>query len=431
MVSLTQALMSLAVAVAAGLLIGVERQQNARSHQKDEFGGIRTFPLIALLGALGALARPVAGLWLLGGAFVGVVVFIAVSHHQSSSQGSIGISTEVAALVAFTLGALSAMHGLMTDVSRHLLVGAAAAVALALLAMKKPLHGFSSQISEADLVATVKFVSLALIVLPALPRETYGPLDVLSPFKIGKMVVLIAGISFAGYIAARVVGAARGLLVAGLLGGLVSSTAVTLTYSGRARAEPPFASLCAVAITAACSMMFARVLVVTGVVHRPLLVALAPSLGAMALVGFGASWWFFRRVSREASGGASGGDGAALRNPFELRQALSFGLVYAAVLFIAKAAQTWFGSAGLYASAVLAGLTDVDAITLSVLEMNRAGLSDAAATTAIVLAAVTNTLVKAGIAVWTGGARLGRLVAATLGAALATGAAVHLAMRLR
>lgn len=431
MVSLSEALMSLAVAVAAGLLIGVERQQNARAQQKDEFGGIRTFPLIALLGALGALVRPVAGPWLLAGSFLGVVAFVTVSHQRASSEGSIGVSSEVAALVAFALGAVSATHGLMTDPTRHLLVGAAAALSLALLAMKKPLHGFASRISEGDLTATVKFVSLALIVLPALPRGTYGPLDVLSPFKIGKMVVLIAGISFAGYIAARVVGAARGLLVAGLLGGLVSSTAVTLTYSGRARSEPALASLCAVTITAACSMMFARVLAVVGVVHRPLLAALAPALGAMALVGFGASWWFYRRASRDASDGVDEGPGAALRNPFELRQALSFGLVYAAVLFFAKGAQTWFGSAGLYASAVLAGLSDVDAITLSVTEMSRAGLPDGAAATAIVLAAVTNTVVKAGIALWTGGPRVGRAVALTLGAALVAGAGLHVALRLR
>ena len=430
MVSLSQALMSLAVAVAAGLLLGLERQQNARAQQKNEFGGARTFPLIALLGALGALARPVAGPWLLAGAFLGVVAFVTVSHQRASSEGSIGVSSEVAALVAFALGAVSATHGLMTDATRHLLVGAAAALSLTLLAMKKPLHGFASRISEDDLYATVKFVSLALVVLPALPRGTYGPLDVLSPFKIGKMVVLIAGISFAGYIAARVVGAARGLLVAGLLGGLVSSTAVTLTYSGRARSEPALASLCAVAITAACSMMFARVLLVVGVVHRPLLATLGPSLSAMALVGFGASWWFYRRSAKESAEGAGESPGAALRNPFELRQALSFGLVYAVVLFVAKGAQTWFGSAGLYASAVLAGLTDVDAITLSVTEMNRAGLSDASAATAILLAAVTNTAVKAGIALWTGGARVGRAVATTLGAALAAGAAVHFALRL-
>lgn len=416
--------MSLAVAVAAGFLIGVERQQSAREDEQAEFGGIRTFPLIALLGALGALARPFAGMWLLGGSLLGVIAFVTVSHLRTSARGDIGVSTEVAALVAFALGALSAMHGFMTDASRHLLVGAVAAAALALLALKKPLHGFASRVSEADLYATVKFVSLALIVLPALPRGTYGPLDVLSPFKIGKMIVLIAGISFAGYIAARVVGVARGLLVAGVLGGLASSTAVTLTYAGRAKSEPPLAPLCAVAITAACSMMFARVLAVVAAVDRALLAPLAPSLGAMAAVGFAASWWTHRRASARAHAEVSD-EGGGLRNPFELRQALSFGLVYALVLLVAKAAQTWFGAAGLYVSAVLAGITDVDAITLSVTEMHRGGLSDGAAATAIVLAAATNTVVKAGIALSTGGARVGRGVAITLGAALVAGGAAH------
>lgn len=422
--SFSDALMSLAVAVAAGLLIGVERQQSAGGDEQTEFGGIRTFPLIALLGGVGALARPFAGMWLLGGGLLGVVAFVTVSHLRTSARGDIGVSTEVAALLAYALGALAAMHGFMTDASRHLLVGAVAAAVLSLLALKKPLHGFASRVSEADLYATAKFVSLALIVLPALPTRAYGPFDVLSPYKIGKMIVLIAGISFAGYIAARVVGVAKGLLVAGFLGGLASSTAVTLTYSGRARAAPSLAPLCAVAISAACSMMFARVLAVVAVVDRALLAPLAPALGAMAAVGFAASWRSHRRA-RGAVEAEVTEEGAQLRNPFELRQALSFGLVYALVLLVAKAAQAWFGAAGLYASAVLAGLTDVDAITLSVTEMHRAGLAEGAAATAIVVASVTNTLVKVGVALVTGGAVVGRGVATTLGAALLAGAGVH------
>lgn len=413
------AFVSLAVAAAAGLLLGAERQQSALADQKKDFAGIRTFPLISLLGALGALARPVAGLWLLGGLLAGVVAFVTVSHARTAARDEIGVSTEVASLLAFALGAVAGLRDLMPDPERFLLVGTTGAAALALLALKAPLHGFASRLSADDVYATTKFVVLALVILPVLPRGAWGPLGVIAPFKIGKMIALVAGVSFAGYVASRLVGAARGLLVAGLLGGLVSSTAVTLTYAGRARDEPPLASLCAVAITAACSVMFARVLVVVALIDRPLLAALAPALGAAAVVGFGAS---FVRYRRAGSAPADEGAAPALRNPFELRQAVSFGLLYGVVLFVAKAAQLGAGAAGLYLSAVLAGLTDVDAITLSVVDMHRGGLPAATAAAAICLAALTNTVVKVGVAISVGGAAVGRPVAGTLGAGLAAGA---------
>lgn len=418
------ALVPLAVAVAAGLLLGAEREQSARAEKTSDFAGIRTFPLVALLGALGALVAPFAGLWLLLGLLVGVVAFVTVSHARSASRDEIGISTEVAALLAFGLGALAGMRGLMPDGDRYLLVGTTTAAALALLALKAPLHGFASKLSSDDVYATVKFVALALIILPVLPRGTYGPLDVLSPFKIGKMIVLVAGVSFAGYAASRIIGAARGLLVAGLLGGLVSSTAVTLTYAGRAKKEPALASLCAVAILAACSMMFARVVAVVALVDPALLPSLAPPLAATAVVGFGGALVRYRSADAGDRESASEGEEPALRNPFELRQAVSFGLLYGAVLFIAKAAQRGAGSAGLYLSSVLAGLTDVDAITLSVVDMHKSGLANGTAATAIVLAAVTNTLVKSGIAISVGGAAVGRPVAVTLVAGLAAGGGV-------
>ncbi|MBI4701059.1 MAG: DUF4010 domain-containing protein [Deltaproteobacteria bacterium] len=425
------AFLSLLVAIAAGALIGAERQQAQAQRQQPgaagDFGGIRTFPLIALLGALGALARPFAGLWLLGGLLLGVIAFITVSHLRTSARGELGVSSEVAALLAFALGAIAAMPELLPDAQRYLLVGSCAAVAMVLLALKRPIHGFMARVSADDVYATTKFVILALIILPVLPQRTYGPLGVLSPYKIGMMIVLVAGISFAGYVAARLVGSRRGLLVAGLLGGLVSSTAVTMTYAGRARSEARLAAVCAVAIVAACSTMFARIVGVVAVVDRPLLVSLAPSLGTMAAVGLVAAAWLYRRTGRVRAGPD---EDVHLRNPFELRQAVSFGLLYGVVLFVAKAAQTYLGSGGLYASSVLAGLTDVDAITLSVAELHRGGLDSSTAATAITCAAVTTTVVKSAIAISTGGRVLGRQVATVLGLALAAGGGVLLVLAL-
>jgi uncharacterized membrane protein (DUF4010 family) len=449
-----QTLVSIAVAVAAGGLIGAERQQaqligsaalpslgeSDGPVQSRDFGGIRTFPLIALLGALGAVVRPIAGMWMLGGLLLGIIAFVAVSHAWSGRRGDIGISSEVAALVTYMLGALAVMSDIMPDDSqRYLLVAGCAATTLALLALKRPMHQFVGRVSADDVYATTKFLILGLIVLPVLPNQVYGPLNVLNPFKIGMMILLVAGISFTGYLASRLVGQNRGLLLTGLLGGLVSSTAVTLTYAGKAKEVNRLAPLCAVAIVVACSTMFARVVAVVAVVDRPLLSTLVWSLGTMATVGFLASVLLYVKNRRaDADDGESdspeqkaGVDGVALRNPFELKQAVTFGLLYGGVLFVAKAAQTYLGSGGLYASAVLAGLTDVDAITLSVTDLHRSGLATPVAATAITLAAVTNTIVKSTMAITIGGAVLGKTGASILGAALMAGGAaflVHQAM---
>lgn len=444
-----QTLVSIAVAVAAGILIGAERQQaqlagvaengsaeaSSGRRQAPEFGGIRTFPLIALLGAMGALVRPLAGMWLLGGLLFGVIAFIAVSHAWSGRRGDIGISSEIAALVTYVLGALAMMNDLVpNDSERYLLVAGCAATTLALLALKQPMHQFVGRVSADDVYATTKFLILGLIVLPVLPNQTFGPLSVLNPFKIGMMILLVAGISFTGYLASRLVGQDRGLLLTGLLGGLVSSTAVTLTYAGKAKKENRLAPLCAVAIVVACSTMFGRIVAVVAVVDRALLSTLAWSLGTMSVVGFVASVALFLRTrdveAKQTDAPAEAkpnGDGVALRNPFELKQAVTFGLLYGGVLFVAKAAQTYLGSGGLYASAILAGLTDVDAITLSVTDLHRSGLDTGVAALAITLAAVTNTIVKSTMALTIGGKALGRSVVPILGGALVAGAVAFLA----
>ncbi|HEX2876069.1 MAG TPA: DUF4010 domain-containing protein [Polyangiaceae bacterium] len=406
--TLQDALLSIAVSVAAGGLVGAERQQAHAGRAGADFGGVRTFPLVALMGAFGALVRPFFGAWLLAALLAAVVALLAVSHARSKDD--LGVSSEMAAIVTFVLGAVAGTPELLPDGPRYLLVAAGAATTMGLLALKRPLHGFIARVSEDDVYATAKFVLLALVVIPLLPNGTFGPLDVINPFKVGLMIALVAGISFAGYVAARLVGSRRGLLVTGLLGGLVSSTAVTLTFAGRAKESPALVRLSAAAILAASSMMFARMLVVIGVVDLPLLAAVALPLGTMAVTGCIASAILLRD-----SGSQSGSsDPVPLRNPFELKQAVQFGLLYGAILFVAKAAQIYIGSGGLYASAVLAGLADVDAITLSLTELHRSGTNASVAAAGITLAAVTNTLVKGGMAVIAGGWALGRRVGVAL-----------------
>ena len=406
-------LLSLAVALAAGALIGAEREQ---AHKKTDFGGVRTFPLIALLGAIGALLDE--GGFVLAVLLVGVIALIGISYARRSHEDP-GVTSEVAAIVTFALGALAGSGELLPRAERLLLVIGLAAVTMALLAVKHPLHGFIARVSRDDVYATAKFVVLTLVLLPLLPNRTYGPLDVLNPFKIGVFSVLVAGVSFAGYVAARLVGSGRGLLLVGLVGGIVSSTAVTVTLSRRAKGHPALVRACTVAIIAACSTMFARVLVVVGIVDLALLPALAPPLAAMACAGFAIALF----LARGAGAREKAAETVPLRNPFELTSALAFGLLYGLILFVAKAANEFVGSAGLYASSIVAGLADVDAITLSLTELHRAGTSSVVVTGGIVLAVGTNTLVKAAISALAGGKALGLRIGLTMLGLLAVGGA--------
>jgi uncharacterized membrane protein (DUF4010 family) len=410
------AMIALGVAVAAGGLIGAERQRAHAGREGGDFGGVRTFPLLAIAGVVGALLGQVLGTWVIGAMLAAVVLALGVAQARAKSD-DVGVSSEIAAIITFGLGVLCATPALMQGSERYLVVAGIAAVTMALLALKRPLHGFIAQVSSDDVYATVKFVLLAVVVLPLLPDRTFGPLAVLNPRKVGLMIALVAGVSFAGYVAARLVGSRRGLLLAGLLGGLVSSTALTLALSARAKAQPALTRLCGIGIVAGCATMFPRLLIVVGLVHFPTLLKLAPTLGAMTVVGYAGAVLAYFRGARDDSR-----EDIAFRNPFELSEAIKFGLVYAVVLLVAKAAHQYTGSVGIYASAALAGIADVDAISLSLAELERSGSLEGVAAPAIALAALVNTVVKTILATSLGGKALGLRVAPTLLAATAAGA---------
>jgi uncharacterized membrane protein (DUF4010 family) len=410
------------IALAAGALIGLEREQSRTLEKKHRLGGVRTFPLIALAGALSALLAHTMGVWPILGVLLVIGAFLAVSYYQEwRTDSAPGVTTEVAALITFLLGVMALLPGLpLATGQRYLLIVASAGVVMALLSFKEPLHHVVKQVSEDDIYATAKFVILALVVLPLLPNRTFGPFDVLNPFDIGLMTVLIAAISFFGYIATRIAGAARGLAVTGILGGLVSSTAVTVSLATRVRETPAMGRPAAIAILTASGTMFMRVLVIIGFVDPQLLPALLWPLGIMMAAAYGIAVVLYYRPSRALVGA----EPVSHRNPFELGAALKFGLFYAAVIFVAKAAHTMLGDPGLLASSLLAGTTDVDAITLSMARFHREGLSATIAVAAIALATMTNTVVKATIASWLGGRQLAVPVSTGMVAVLCAGSLV-------
>jgi uncharacterized membrane protein (DUF4010 family) len=422
---------SLGLALAAGFLIGIERQQSAPDPSaggEGFLGGARTHPLFALVGAVAMLLARVHGVTVLLAAFAAVMTFLAISYSADVRKGDRGLTSEAAFLLSFLLGALALSEGVIAPISRKIfVVSSIAVVATLLLSIKPVLHSLIQQSTKDDIFALLKFLIVAVVVLPLLPDQTFGPLEVLNPRHIGFMVVLIAGIGFVGYLASRLLGAGRGLAVTGFVGGLASSTAVTLSMSERAKAEPSLAASCALAVVLASSMMFARVVVAASAVNRDLVPLLVVPMAAMAAGGVGAMLVMFLRAPRVAGAAAE----VRFTNPFELTSALKFAALYTVVLVGAKAATQYLGTGGTYLAGLLAGSTDVDTVTLSMSQLSASGqVPREVAATTIILGAFSNTLVKAGLAVVIGGWAFGRKVLAAFAAMIAAGAAALAAVLL-
>ncbi|GJL58535.1 MAG: hypothetical protein NPIRA03_13920 [Nitrospirales bacterium] len=407
------------VALAAGALIGLERQQDLSVEGKTGIGGVRTFPLIALAGAMSAFISQTLGVWPIIATLLILGGLLAVAYEKEwGRKDPRGIITPLAALITFLLGVLALLPALPLDApQRYLLIVGSAGVVMALLSLKERLHHVVQQVSDDDIYATAKFVILALVVLPLLPNRTFGPLNVLNPFHTGIMVVLIAGISFLGYLCTRIIGSNKGLATTGIVGGFISSTAVSISMATQAGEHPRLALPGAMAILGASSTMFARMLVIVSLLQPDLFLMLLMPLGGMAVCGYVMSFLLYGKAQRTPADGPD----VSHRNPFELRPALGFGVLYAGVLFISKAAQTYLGDQGLYASSLLAGTTDVDAIMLSIVRLRQDGLQAWTAATAITLAAMTNTIIKLLLAGWFGGKPLMKYVAPGMIAIMVTG----------
>ncbi|MCP4048313.1 MAG: DUF4010 domain-containing protein, partial [Gammaproteobacteria bacterium] len=294
-----------------------------------------------------------------------------------------------------------------------------------LLALKGWLHNLADRIEPSDVEATLKFAIITLIILPLVPNTDFGPagLEVINPYKTWLMVVLIAGLNFIGYILVKVVGREHGLGITGLLGGLVSSTAVTLSFSQRSRSEPGLAPVLALAILLAWTVMFFRVVIEVGVVNFSLAKSLVLGMLLMGVISLVICILLWRRGrSKEKA------EVEPSHNPFELGDAIKFGGLYAVVIFVASAAQYYFGDTGLYLAGALAGLTDVDAIALSMANLAQQDpTSSSVAARTIVIAVVSNTMVKCGMAIWLGSSTMRRtMIPITVVLALSGAAATYL-----
>ncbi len=413
---------SLGLAASAGLLIGLERERSAPEASGDTFlGGARTHPLFALVGGVATLAAREVGPWVLAVALAALVALLLLNYQgEVQRDRGRGITSEAAFLLSFLLGVLACTSGVVEPTKhRVVVVGAVAVVATFLLSAKPTTRRLAHTLSKEDVASTLKFLIVAVVVLPLLPDQTYGPLDVLNPYDVARLMVLISALSFVGYAGIRLLGPERGLGLTGVVGGLVSSTAVTFSMAGRARERAELGVPAALAVVLACTIMFARIYAIVAVVNPALGPAVALPMALATAAGLVASLVLWLR-SRQAG---RGGGPVVFQNPFELGTALKFALLFAAVLIGSKAAAIHLGTAGTYAAGVLAGTTDVDAITLSMARLAGGQVAPQVAATTIFLGAASNTLVKAGMAAVLGGWAFGRRVAVALAAMLLAGTA--------
>lgn len=410
----------LLVALLIGLLIGLDRERAEVRKRRRQFAGIRTFPLIALAGALPFfLMDEAAGPALLAVAFLAIAVLTAISYYRGSARGAVGTTTETAAIVTFLLGAMAG--------AGQMLLAAGVGIIVAILLVAKPrLEGFSHALSEEELSATLELAVISCIVLPLLPNQAYGPWQILNPFEIWLVVVLVSGLSFGGFIATRLLGEQRGILAAGVAGAIVSSTAVTAAMAQRSREHPEDARSIASATILASLVMCLRVVVVAGAAGPGLLPRLLPPIAAMSGVAAVAAWWCGRGGPAQRPTKP-----AAMKNPFSLRAAITFGALFAAVLFVVRAAQELPAVYGTLVAAILPALIDVDAVTIALARAGPGSSEWRLPAAAILLAAVTNTAVKLVMAVGLGAGPFRWYVGTALGLMGLVGGAFGLLVFLR
>jgi uncharacterized membrane protein (DUF4010 family) len=405
-----------AAALLIGALIGLEREFVQQRSGEQEFGGIRTFSLMALLGAVAAYLTEEFGFIVFVAAYLGMILLLWASNLATSIRGiEEGITSEIAALLVPLLGAM-----MIWD--QAAVAGALGVITALILALKPRLHDLARQMSVADLRATLEFALISAVILPLLPNRGFGPFGVLNPFQIWLIVVFVSGIGFFGYVLMKVLGTEQGIGVTGLLGGLVSSTATTLSFAGRSKANESLSTMLARGILLASTVMFPRVLIEVAVINSSLFPRVIAPIGGM----FVASMLVFFFLWRTKRGGEKAEPGKVeLSNPLRLQTAVTFGLVFAVVLVVVRAANEYFGSAGVYVASLLTGITDVDSITLSVSELALGNaLEPQVAAVAIVIASLVNTTAKGVMALVLGSKELRKMIVRAFGIVLLTGLVV-------
>jgi uncharacterized membrane protein (DUF4010 family) len=398
--------MDLLIALGLGLLVGLQKER-----AESPLAGLKTFALVTVLGAVAAILAQETGSWTIVAGLLAVAALMVTGNMVQTKVGQAtpGQTTEVAVVLMYLVGALAVVG------SREVAIVLGGTIAV-LLHLREELKEMVTRMSDGDVRAIMQFVLISLVILPTIPDQFYGPYQVLNPRQIWWMVVLIVGLNLAGYGAFRFLGARGGTALAGILGGVISSTATTVSYSRTTKNDGEATRTAAVVIWVASGVVFVRILIEIGAVAPDFLPVAVGPIGIMLLLFAITSVLIWRSEIAPTESPLTPS------NPSELKPAILFGALYAGVLFAVAAAEDLLGSAGLFAAAAISGLTDIDAITLSTSQLVSAGRVEADVGWRLILvAAMSNLVYKLGVAVTLGGPGLARRLGGLFVVALAGG----------
>ncbi|EDX83336.1 hypothetical protein S7335_516 [Synechococcus sp. PCC 7335] len=419
----------LAIALALGLILGTERGwenqqvENWQNSAEEAAAGLRSFGIVGLLGGLTVLLAGASNPLLIAGLFLGFSLLVTASYWLTAKRThDFGITTELTLLLTFCLGALSVVGYTAESI-------AVAVVVAAILGFKQEMHSSIHKLNRAELLATLQLLLIAVVALPLLPNQPLGPWQAVNPRTVGLLVMLISATAYGGYFAVRLLGERLGLLLTAILGGLVSSTAVTIAFARMNKQANVSPMLLGAGISLAAGTMALRLLVEIAVVNADLLSVLVPPMACLSIVPLVATVAISYMLSRRASAQKSATRRAAsnlpaavkLGNPIDLRSALIYSGGLTLLFVLVRAAEAWLGESGIYLLSAISGIADVDAVSLSLAASANSGLAHSIAVRGILLAVAVNTLVKAGIALAIGGYRLARWSTTILIASLGLG----------
>jgi len=403
-------ILGLLISLGIGLILGLEREYD-KLKEEQGFAGIRTFPIVAIIGfILGNLTTAYTP-WLVIIIAVAFLLFLALSHLSIAQKYIMtGITTNMALFATLILGVMVANH-------LHKEAVATAVVVVTLLSLKTTFNTFIKNITSEELFAFIKFSIIALLILPFLPDQDYGPEGLLNPFEIGAIIVIVFFLNFIGYFLVKYVGSKRGILLTAILGGLISSTAVAWIYASRSKESPELSKKYAAGIIIASAILFPRLAILAYIFNSAILSYLAIPFTIFTLICLISALIFIKKDTDVPKTDIN------LGNPLNIWNALGFGGIYVVILFAVFYGNRFFGESGLYYSALIAGLADTDAITISMAKFGSLEEKFALVTNVIITATRSNMIVKLGITYFKGSKKTGKLVMLIFGTVVVVGIA--------